>query len=140
MTATRKLAKWLEWLPRMRHEEHDEPEPEPGPAGSPLTGRVERINGLARIEVAGELDLSNIDRLRAPLAELESERPDVLELDIRALTFMDSTGLAELFAANRRAREQERRLVLLKGPGPIERVLELAKVEDAIDVVTEPGR
>jgi anti-anti-sigma factor len=63
----------------------------------------------------------------------------VLEIDLRALTFMDSTGLAQLFAANRRAREQGRRVVILKGPGPIDRVLDLAKVEDAIDVVSEPS-
>jgi anti-anti-sigma factor len=130
------LPKWLEWLPRVAHEESGEPVE---PAGSTLDVRVERVNELGRIALEGELDLSSVDRLTAALAELEAERPDVLEIDLRRLTFMDSTGLAQLFAANRRAREQGRRVVILKGPGPIDRVLALAKVEDAIDVVSEPG-
>jgi anti-anti-sigma regulatory factor len=53
---------------------------------------------------------------------------------------MDSSGLGRLFAANRRAREVGRRLVLLKADGPIDRVLELARVEDVIDTVEEPLR
>ena len=130
------LPKWLEWLPRISHEVSEEPDE---PQGSALEVRIERLDGLARIELEGELDLSSVHGFAAALAEIEAERPDVLEIDLRELRFMDSTGLAQLFAANRRAREQGRRVVILKGPGPIDRVLALAKIEDAIDVVTEPG-
>jgi anti-anti-sigma factor len=130
------LPRWLEWLPRIAHEPSEEPVE---PQGSQLEVRVEHDDGLARIELEGELDLSSVERFSVPLAAVEAERPDVLEIDLRKLRFMDSTGLAQLFAANRRAREQGRRIVILKGEGPIERVLALARVEDAIDVVTEPG-
>jgi anti-anti-sigma factor len=115
------------------------PPADPETYGATLTLAVERVNGLAKISLDGELDLSNVDDFSTALHEIEAERPDVLEIDVRKLTFMDSTGLAQLFAANRRAREQGRRIVILKGPGPIDRVLALAKVEDAIDVVSEPG-
>ena len=130
------LPRWLEWLPRIAHEEGEEVVE---PQGSQLEVRVENVEGLARIELEGELDLSSVERFSTALHEVEAERPDVLEIDLRRLRFMDSTGLAQLFAANRRAREQGRRVVILKGPGPIERVLALARIEDAIDVVTEPG-
>jgi anti-anti-sigma factor len=126
------------WL-RSRLGRPTDPEPAYEARSAPLTATVERVNGLARIALFGELDLSSVDGFTRPLAEIEAERPDVLEIDLRGLQFMDSTGLAQLFAANRRAREQGRRVVILKGPGPIERVLALAKIEDAIDVVTEPG-
>jgi RND superfamily putative drug exporter len=129
------LPRWLDWLPHIAHETAAEADP----AAAGLTVAIERHDGLAQIALAGELDLSSVDRFAAGLAEIEAERPDVLEIDLRALTFMDSTGLAQLFAANRRAREQGRRVVILKGPGPIDRVLDLAKVEDAIDVVSEPN-
>jgi anti-anti-sigma factor len=132
------LPRWLEWLPRVAHEPSAEADAA-APQGSPLEVRVERGDGLAKIALVGELDLSSVDGFAAALGEVEAERPDVLELDLRGLTFMDSTGIAQLFAANRRAREQGRRIVILKGPGPIDRVLALAKVEDAIDVVSEPG-
>lgn len=129
----RKLRGWI-------RDRSSNPAAEDEPLGAALTLTDERINGLARLALEGELDLSNVDRFAARLRELEAERPDVLEIDLRKLTFMDSTGIAHLFAANRRAREQNRRVVILKGPGPIERVLALAGVEDAIDVVSEPGR
>jgi RND superfamily putative drug exporter len=129
------LPSWLDWLPHVTHEAAEAPEP----VGSRLTVAIERNDGLAKIAIAGDLDLSSVDGFAAGLAEIEAEHPDVLEIDLRGLTFMDSTGLAQLFAANRRAREQGRRVVILKGPGPIDRVLDIAKVEDAIDVVTEPN-
>jgi anti-sigma B factor antagonist len=127
-----KFPKWIRR--RSSGETSVEHAPESG-----VTVTVKRMDGLATIALAGELDLSNVDRFAERLREVEAERPDVLELDLRELTFMDSTGLAQLFAANRRAREQGRRIVILKGPGPIDRVLALARIEDAIDVVTEPG-
>ena len=121
------------WRPQQAAEPTDEVEPI-------LEVHVETHHGLAKIALDGELDLASVDAFASALAQLEAERPDVLEIDLRRVTFMDSTGIAQLFAANRRAREQGRRVVILKGAGPIDRVLDLAKIEDAIDVVTEPGR
>ena len=96
-------------------------------------------DGAVRVALRGELDLEHAYTFDEELRRVEALKPRCVVLDLRGLTFMDSTGLAQLFAANRRAREQGRRVVILKGPGPIDRVLSLAKVEDAIDVVTEPG-
>jgi anti-anti-sigma factor len=101
---------------------------------------VSRSNGCVRVSVTGELDLLTAEPLTARLREVEAEDAPTLELDIRDLSFLDSTGIALLFATNRRAREAGRRLVLLKGPGPIERVLALAHVEDVIDTVEEPRK
>jgi anti-anti-sigma factor len=92
----------------------------------------------ARIELVGELDLSNAHAFIERLGRLEADLPSELEIDLRGLTFMDSSGLAELFAANRRANLEKRRVVIVKTAGPIERVLHLARVEDVIDVVDGP--
>jgi anti-anti-sigma factor len=92
----------------------------------------------ARIRLNGELDLGSAPAFVARLAELEAGAPELLEIDLRGLTFMDSSGLAELFGANRRARERGGRIVIVKDHGPIERVLNLARVEDVIDVVDLP--
>jgi anti-anti-sigma factor len=99
----------------------------------------ERGTGRARIRLNGELDLSNAPAFAARLADLEKGAPEILEIDVRGLTFMDSSGLAELFAANRRARDDGRRIVVVKDRGPISRVLNLARIEDVIDVVDLPA-
>ena len=52
---------------------------------------------------------------------------------------MDSSGLRELFAANRRARSEGRRLVLVKGSRPIDRVLELVRAAEVVETVDDPG-
>ena len=99
---------------------------------------VERGPQRARVVLVGELDLSNAPAFATRLADAEAAAPDLLEIDLRGLTFIDSSGLAELFAANRRAHAQDRRVLVVKGPGPIERVLNLARVEDVMDVVDDP--
>jgi anti-anti-sigma factor len=101
---------------------------------------ISTSGGRTRVTVAGELDLVSAALLAGRLEEAEKSRPEVIEVDLRGLTFLDSSGLAVLFAANRRARQAGRRLVLLKGHGPIDRVFALAQVEDVIDTVEEPTR
>jgi anti-anti-sigma factor len=114
------------------------PRPADEPIGTELSIAVAREPARTRVRLNGELDLSNTPAVAERLAELESEMPAVLEIDLRGLTFMDSSGLAELFAANRRARDQDRRIVIVKDHGPIERLLNLACVEDVMDVVEQP--
>ena len=43
--------------------------------------------------------------------------PALLVLDLRELTFMDSTGLRVMVSADARARDDSRRLVVVQGPG-----------------------
>ena len=130
------LPKWLEWLPHVAHEESADAAPDPK---SDLGVSIARGGERVRITLAGELDLRTCPALTRRLEEVEADTPETIEIDLRRLEFLDSTGLGVLFAANRRAREAGRRLVLLKGEGPIDRILEIAHVEDVIDTVEEPS-
>jgi anti-anti-sigma factor len=130
------LPKWLDWLPHVAHEEAAQAPSVPEPSGLGIS--VERSERRTRVVLAGELDMSNAPELSARLAEAEASSPAVLEIDLRGLDFIDSSGLAVLFATNRRARERGAQVVLIKDHGPIERVLNLARVEDVIDVVDQP--
>jgi RND superfamily putative drug exporter len=129
------LPKWLEWLPRVATEASAEPEP----ATSDLGILVGRDGDRVRVALTGELDLSSAPALTRELERVEAERPATIELDLRRLEFMDSVGIAVLVKANRRAREEGRRLMLLKGEGPIDRILAVARVEDVIDTVAAPA-
>ena len=62
----------------------------------------------------------------------------MLVVDLRGLSFMDSSGLGELVRAQHRARRENRRLVLIKGEGSIARILAVAGVEATIETDPTP--
>jgi anti-anti-sigma factor len=96
-------------------------------------------DGTVRLVLAGELDLNTAAWLGERIRRVEADRPETLVLDLRGLGFMDSSGLRELFAAQRRAHREGRRLILVKGSRPIDRVLELVRAEAAVEIVDDPA-
>lgn len=93
---------------------------------------------MVRIGLAGELDLSTADEVEEELESAEALGPAVLMLDLSGLSFLDSTGLRLVLAADDRARRDGRRLVLVRGPDPVHRVFRIALLEERLDFV-EPG-
>jgi anti-sigma B factor antagonist len=74
--------------------------------GTALTIRVRRDRGYAFVAVAGEVDIATVTRLRESLFELAaSDRALVVDLD--QVSFIDSSGLAALVGAARRAAAHE---------------------------------
>lgn len=96
------------------------------------------LGGRPAIAVRGELDISGVEGLERSLAEVESEQPPVLVIDLRGVTFLDSSGLRALLAADRRARRAGRRLALVRGPEPVQRVFEIALLDRRLTFVDAP--
>lgn len=68
----------------------------------PLLLSVNSIGATRTVTAAGELDLANARTLEGLLEELERERADVIVLDLEALEFIDSTGMALLINCHKR--------------------------------------
>jgi anti-anti-sigma factor len=84
-------------------------------------------NGAAtRIAPAGELDIATAPALEQAIADATAEPGARLVLDLRELTFMDSTGLRTLAQTNARADEDGFTLAIWRGSRQIERVLEIS--------------
>jgi len=84
-------------------------------------------NGAStRIAPAGELDIATTPALEQAIAEATATPGTVLVLDLRELTFMDSTGLRTLAQCNARAEEAGFELKIWRGSRQIERVLEIS--------------
>lgn len=84
----------------------------------------------------GEIDLAAAPAVRASLASIVNDKlgRDVV-IDLRDVTFMDSTGVGALLSAYRRLKLQQRALVLA-GPQPIvARVLGITHVDLLFPVV-----
>jgi anti-anti-sigma factor len=102
----------------------------PAPGNLVITSSVE--NGAACLALEGELDLAGAQQLEAHLDEAEREGSGRLIVDLRRLSFIDSTGLRLLLQADARARERDSQLVLRPGEPSVQRVFE---VTGALDVL-----
>ena len=94
--------------------------------------------GLVKLVLRGELDLSTAAKVEEELRRAESAEPPVLVMDLAGLTFLDSTGLRLIVTADRRARDQGRRLAVVKGPDTVQRVFSITRLDEHLEMV-EPG-
>ena len=91
---------------------------------------------IAVIATTGELDLSGATALGAEIERLTGD-PElgIVVLDLSGLEFMDSSGLRTVVLADMRAREVDRRFVLVRGPETVHRVFEITRMSDRLDFV-----
>lgn len=74
--------------------------------------------GAAWVSASGELDLASAPQFEQTVDEALKHALLVI-IDLRALTFIDSAGLHAVIDADARARENEQRLVLIRGSGQV---------------------
>jgi anti-sigma B factor antagonist len=86
------------------------------------------------LAVAGEVDLSSVDELKAALERAHDEHPAELWLDLTGVDFIDSTGLTAILLAHRQLDDGVRRLAVICPGGSVRRVLELAGLDRAVPV------
>jgi anti-sigma B factor antagonist len=90
------------------------------------------------IAVSGELDLASSPALQEELDRVAASDSQMLIIDLRALDFMDSTGLSVLVRAHQRIEEQGRQLAMVKGPQQVQRLLSLTGVAERLTLVDKP--
>lgn len=105
----------------------------------PFSIRVEQPDGTAHVVLEGELDIATSPGAEAELKRVEGNGARLIVLDLRRLTFMDSTGLRLLVAADSRARESGRRLAIVRGPEAVHRVLEITGLDAKLDLIGDPA-
>lgn len=95
--------------------------------------------GRAILALTGELDLNTVPEAETSFQQLATESgSSPIVLDLRELTFMDSAGLRFILAADARARESNRPLVIVRGPQPVHRVFRLAMLEERLAFADSP--
>lgn len=102
-----------------------------------LTTQTE--GATVRVALTGELDIAGAARVEQELERIEREPPATLVLDLRELLFMDSTGLRVIVAADERAREQARRLVVVRGSETVQRIIEMTRLDERLEIVDDPA-
>ena len=90
------------------------------------------------VALEGEIDLSSAPDAERRIAEAEAGEPARIVIDLREVTFMDSSGLRVLLTAHRRADERGGGFALVRGPGAIERLLEVTGLSGRLEILDEP--
>ncbi len=97
--------------------------------------------GVAVVQPRGALDLVAVETLHAALGAINSVRH--LVLDLRGLSFIDSSGLHLLVVFNKRAQRDGLQLTLLAPAPPVDRAIQLCGLDTALPFVAvadgEPG-
>jgi anti-sigma B factor antagonist len=87
-----------------------------------------------RIRAVGEIDLATAAEIERPLLELfDSGFRDIL-LDLRGVTFMDSSGIRVLVGGHQQAEKLGARLSIVVGASRIRQALELSGALDYLGV------
>jgi anti-sigma B factor antagonist len=92
----------------------------------PFVLGVAEQDGASVVVVGGELDLHTAGELDETLARLDGRR---IVVDLREVTFLDSTALAVLLAAARRRAGKRLGVDLVLGPGDVRRVFQITGLD-----------
>ncbi len=89
-------------------------------------------DGATRLALLGELDLSSVQQLTARLSQLRDAGMAV-RLDLSALEFLDSTGIAAILGALRHAQLEGRDLSVMNDLMPrVRRVMTLTGLDQVL--------
>jgi|SRR5690348_14000614 anti-sigma B factor antagonist len=93
---------------------------------------VGRCRDTMTLAVTGDLDLATAPRLAEHLAMAGGDDVRAVVLDLRGLTFLDSSGIALLLSATRRAEAEGWSLTIAGTPPQARYVIELCGLLDVL--------
>jgi anti-sigma B factor antagonist len=96
---------------------------------------VDERDQYSLVTVAGEVDVTTGSQLREPLLELVEQRRYRHIVDLREVTFLDSTGLGILVSDHKRLRDRDGSLHVVCAPGIVSRVFRLTGVDRVVPLV-----
>lgn len=104
-----------------------------GRAPEPFELRIDRVEPWTVIRPSGEIDLATVGRVEQAAAAVAGD----LVIDLRAVTFLDSSGLRLLIEQERRARDDGHAFAIVAGPPSIQRLLKIAGLDARLRVLEE---
>jgi anti-sigma B factor antagonist len=96
----------------------------------PFRLRTHTAGERSVVEAHGELDLGTVPAVEREVQELRSRGARAIVLDLRPLTFIDSSGLRLLLRLDAASRADGFAFSIAAGDGPVRRLLELTDLTD----------
>jgi anti-sigma B factor antagonist len=95
-------------------------------------------DGRIRVTVVGELDLATVAQLQHTVDTHRQAGATDIVLDLRALSFIDSTGLRLILDLDRAARSRALRFSLIAGPPEVQRIFEITGTVELLNFEPDP--
>jgi anti-anti-sigma factor len=99
---------------------------------------VDSGSGRATVRVSGEFDLAATEAVENALLSVENGANSEIVLDLREVTFLDSTGLRTITSADHRARGSGRVLKVVRGPEQVQKLLYVTGMDKILPLVDDP--
>ena len=92
-----------------------------------------------RASLSGEVDLSTVEEVEEKLRAAIDGEPGLLVMDLRDVTFLDSSGLRLVLRLNREFSGEGRRFVVVQGERRVAKVFELTGAHEELEIVDDPS-
>jgi anti-anti-sigma factor len=99
----------------------------------PFTVEIRPGHDRAAVIPRGDLDLATVGQVSTAVDELVARGSGAVVLDLRELTFIDSTGLRTVVEQTRRT---DVKVTLIDGAEPVSRLFDLVGVREALPFET----
>ena len=104
-----------------------------------LSVEADQNEGVYRVALRGELDVSTAPRFNTVLSDPRIRQCHTLMVDLSELTFMDSTGLSAVLVGEMHARTRGQRFAVVRGPRHVQELFRLTGVDHFLEVVDSSG-
>lgn len=105
----------------------------------PFRCEIESFRGKVHVIPHGEIDLASVPVLEAKLRELRETGFDHLVVDLRAVTFMDSTGLRLIIGWDDASRSEGLDFELIPGEPVVQRLFEITGMTGRLRFIDAPA-
>jgi anti-sigma B factor antagonist len=92
---------------------------------------TEERSGELVVRLSGDLDLAALDAVDTALAQAQAGHSSV-QVDLRGLEFIDSTGIRLLLIAHKRAKKKGDQFCVIRGSERIQRLLALTDLDQKL--------
>src|SRR6476659_948 len=95
----------------------------------------EERDGVFRVALRGELDVSTAPRFNGVMSDARIRHCHTVVVDLSELTFMDSTGLSAVLVGEMHARTRGQRFAVVRGPRHVQELFRLTGVDHFLEVI-----
>lgn len=99
--------------------------------------RVETEGGKTLVTIEGDFDLQVAEQVAEELRSVESAEPEMLVLDLKGLTFLDSSGMGVIAAAQTRSSAAGRRFAIVSPRPGVVRAFKISGLADVVTMVQD---
>lgn len=94
-------------------------------------------DGRRTLAASGEVDLATVDELLTSALGCLDDTAEVLEVDLGAVTFIDSSGLGALVRIRKAAHDRGKQVVLANVPASVDRLFAVTGLGEAFGTRSE---